>query len=468
MFHRLPIVPFALVIIQFCCGAFSGYQSLLGDLDQLLYSNLLDGRSVRAYYVAMACFGVSAAVTAFFMKRFAVEIWLKASAALVLLGYIITAIAVNQKTLPWICIGFGGLQGVGIGISYIISISIAYQHCPGHFYGLCGGLLAVAFGFGSIAGSKAFPPAADNIGLSSCFFVLGAAIAAVLLLMSFVPFESLATTRTEEEPLPENPLQSPKGEFHAHLTEEPPQKYGRGGGIVSIDFLFLYIMLFGQVVYGVTMLSRYTLLLATVFSTTGDNATRFITTLGFFNVLGRFGGSLLSDVAHRFLYTPMARKVIFLAALILQVILIYLLPNALNEKNLNKLKAYVYLLNVCVGAGYGTLPAFVIEIFGPKSFDFAFGVIITAWSAAVVIGGAIFTSHFNQLFYTERIPIASAYISNIKWLQILTVIGLVACILVRTSVLDRVNEKYRYQYSINGVPLIQLGRCQEDTVVASI
>ncbi len=41
---------------------------------------------------------------------------------------------------------------------------------------------------------------------------------------------------------------------------------------------------------------------------------------------------------------------------------------------------------LCYGGGFGTMPAFIGDVFGPKLMAAVYGAILTAWSVAGVVG----------------------------------------------------------------------------------
>ena len=44
-----------------------------------------------------------------------------------------------------------------------------------------------------------------------------------------------------------------------------------------------------------------------------------------------------------------------------------------------------YIL-LCYGGGFGTMPSFILDLFGSKVMPAVYGTILTAWSAAGVVG----------------------------------------------------------------------------------
>ena len=44
-----------------------------------------------------------------------------------------------------------------------------------------------------------------------------------------------------------------------------------------------------------------------------------------------------------------------------------------------------YIL-LCYGGGFGTMPSFVLDVFGPAKMPVVYGAILTAWSAGGIVG----------------------------------------------------------------------------------
>ena len=46
---------------------------------------------------------------------------------------------------------------------------------------------------------------------------------------------------------------------------------------------------------------------------------------------------------------------------------------------------FCYIL-LCYGGGFGTMPSFVLDVFGGKLMPVVYGTILTAWSAGGIVG----------------------------------------------------------------------------------
>ena len=52
--------------------------------------------------------------------------------------------------------------------------------------------------------------------------------------------------------------------------------------------------------------------------------------------------------------------------------------------------AMICYVLLCYGGGFGTMPSFVLDVFGARKMAQAYGVILTAWSAAGIVGPQVF------------------------------------------------------------------------------
>jgi OFA family oxalate/formate antiporter-like MFS transporter len=66
-----------------------------------------------------------------------------------------------------------------------------------------------------------------------------------------------------------------------------------------------------------------------------------------------------------------------------QILLFWFLPN-IATASLMTIAAFVVLM--CYGGGFGTMPAFAADYFGPKNVGPIYGLMLTAWGFASAFG----------------------------------------------------------------------------------
>lgn len=102
------------------------------------------------------------------------------------------------------------------------------------------------------------------------------------------------------------------------------------------------------------------------------------------NALGRVFWAWVSD--------SLSRRFTFLVMFLLQVALFWVLPSIASTAVLTVL-AFVILM--CYGGGFGTMPAFAADYFGPKYVGPIYGLMLTAWGFASAFG-PLLIAHLRQ------------------------------------------------------------------------
>jgi OFA family oxalate/formate antiporter-like MFS transporter len=98
-----------------------------------------------------------------------------------------------------------------------------------------------------------------------------------------------------------------------------------------------------------------------------------------FNGLGRLLWAWTSDA--------IGRKNVFIIMFITQAVLYVLLPQIDNQLIFTVVACY---LLACYGGGFATMPAFAADSFGPGYIGKVYGIMLTAWGAAGIVGPLVF------------------------------------------------------------------------------
>lgn len=125
-----------------------------------------------------------------------------------------------------------------------------------------------------------------------------------------------------------------------------------------------------------------------------------------FNGLGRLFWAKLSD--------NIGRKAVFSLMFATQALLYLLVALGYISNYYLFLVVACYLL-ACYGGGFATMPAFAADSFGPTYIGKVYGFMLTAWSAAGLIGPFVFSRLKDQslliaaLLLTIGLVLALAY-----------------------------------------------------------
>jgi OFA family oxalate/formate antiporter-like MFS transporter len=93
------------------------------------------------------------------------------------------------------------------------------------------------------------------------------------------------------------------------------------------------------------------------------------------NGSGRFLWAWFSDLA--------GRRWVFLAMFVIQGIVFALMPRVHNFPAFTTLS---FIILLCYGGGFGTMPAFAADYFGPENVGSIYGLMLTAWGFAGLFG----------------------------------------------------------------------------------
>jgi MFS transporter, OFA family, oxalate/formate antiporter len=102
------------------------------------------------------------------------------------------------------------------------------------------------------------------------------------------------------------------------------------------------------------------------------------------NAVGRIFWAWVSD--------SIARRWTFAVMFLLQVGLFWLLPGL---SSVTILTVVSFIVPMCYGGGFGTLPAFTADYFGSKNVGPIYGLLLTAWGTASAFG-PLLIAHMRQ------------------------------------------------------------------------
>jgi OFA family oxalate/formate antiporter-like MFS transporter len=102
------------------------------------------------------------------------------------------------------------------------------------------------------------------------------------------------------------------------------------------------------------------------------------------NALGRVFWAWTSDL--------MSRRITFAIMFIIQIALFWILPGL---HSVTALTAISFLILMCYGGGFGTMPAFAADYFGSANVGPIYGLLLTAWGFASAFG-PLLIAHMRQ------------------------------------------------------------------------
>ncbi|KAF9954011.1 hypothetical protein BGZ70_010688 [Mortierella alpina] len=331
--------------------------------------------------------------------------------------------------------GYGVVGGSGLGLCYISPVSALQKWFPDR-RGLAAGFAVCGFGAGSIALAKVPLPLYTAIGLTNTFITLGCAYFAIMFLCCLIFRVPPPGFTVNGMDIYRNKVDS-NGDieaFNADLAHasviNPASTLSLIDSIFSREYRLIYLMFFGNSIAGLVFLSRLSNIVTNVFGRSSDTAATIVAINGGFNLGGRLFFSTASD--------RLGRKNAYIFMLIAQVVILAALPTIMEARNYPAFLAVIWILTACYGGGFGCIPAFLCDMFGPTNIGALHGIILTAWAIAGVGGGLLFTAIYNNLI-ANGYTAASVwvYAKNLYWILAVACLGFLFVLFVRTSIRDR-------------------------------
>ena len=137
----------------------------------------------------------------------------------------------------------------------------------------------------------------------------------------------------------------------------------------------MWLLLFLNTFAGISVISQEAPIFQELVGVTAVVAASMVGLASIGNAVGRVFWAWVSDLT--------TRRMTFLVMFLLQVILFWILPNIAAVASMTIL-AFVVLM--CYGGGFGTMPAFAADYFGSKNVGPIYGLMLTAWGTASAVG----------------------------------------------------------------------------------
>ena len=139
------------------------------------------------------------------------------------------------------------------------------------------------------------------------------------------------------------------------------------------------------------------------------------------NALGRVFWAWMSD--------SLTRKITFAVMFALQVLLFWFLPSL---HTVTSLTVVSFIILMCYGGGFGTMPPFAADYFGPRNVGSIYGLILTAWG---------FASAFGPMLIAHMRQTSGAYRSGLHVIAVIMLVSIILPLLVRPPKEARSEER---------------------------
>ena len=319
------------------------------------------------------------------------------------LGNALTGLGTPFGGAPWLYVSYGIIGGVGAGMAYITPLTMITKWFPDK-KGLAGGLVAGAFGLGAFlynqivprtrdfhtaathaaafidaraaakSGGKIFDP--TTLTAAQSFTAEDASAVMRVFVVSGIVFLilGLAAASQFRNPPPDQPPFRPT----PGPVPRPGDGYSPSQVVAMPQFYLLWLQLFVNVIAGVTIISNAVSILADLTSRSAATTAPLFGMVSIFNAVGRWFWAALSD--------RIGCNHTFAAMFAIQAVTLAVLVHV--HTVLPALAAVAVIL-LCCGGGFGTMPSFNARCFGTRFMGLNYGLILSAWGFAGLIGPII-------------------------------------------------------------------------------
>jgi OFA family oxalate/formate antiporter-like MFS transporter len=361
-------------VLQLCLGtvyAWSYFQSLLVKSYRWSYTD-----TAWAFSLVILSLGIAAAWAGVNLPKIGPRKLAMTGGLLFSLSYLLGGLALHLGSIPLFYLGYSIVGGIGIGFGYVTPVSTVAKWFPDK-RGLVTGVVVMGFGVGAFVMSKVLAPVllgSTKGDLVPVFVSLGVLFGVVLLPVSWF---------LQNPPL-EHAVARAAGSAAA-ADAEPTREY-----LLSGQFFIMWIVFFFNIAAGISVISFQSSLLQEIWGLSDPGlepallasyGATLIAVSSLFNGLGRLLWGMISD--------RIGRVETFRLMLATQMIVFGVLMTERNPWIFSALVCYILL---CFGGGFGTMPSFVMDVFGSKKMSVMYGAMLTAWAAAGVAGPLLVAS----------------------------------------------------------------------------
>ncbi len=361
---RLPnrwVIAVAAFCMQLALGAVYAWSVFLTPVITA-YGKLPKAEANFTFSLALLALGVTAGFGGYFNNRFGPRLIGTVAGIIYGAGIILAGFAAPNIFILYLTYGIIG--GIGLGLGYIVALAMLIKWFPDR-RGFITGLAVAGFGGGAaLTGPIAASYLLKPYGLSNTFIILGIAYLVIVVVAAqffrrapdgYAPAGWVPTTETR------NVISA--------------REYALGESLTTFKWYLLWLILALNVTAGAALISVAAPLAHDFTGVVPAVAATLVITISIFNGAGRLFWGWVSDF--------IGRPYTFLALFVIQIAMFLWVPSI---SSFALLFIPASIVGLCYGGGFGTMPAFAADFFGPKNAGTIYGAMLTAWSAGGILG----------------------------------------------------------------------------------
>jgi len=296
----------------------------------------------------------------------------------VLYGLGVFLASFSDHGLWWLYLTYGVIGGIGLGFGYIVPVAVLVKWFPDR-RGLITGVAVGGFGAGALITAPVATRLIQTVGVLHTFAYLG---------IAFVIVTVVSGAFMQNPPEGWKPAGwSPSA---TQAAQRAKRDYTLPEALARWQWWALWLLLFLNTSAGISVISQEAPMFQELARVSAVVAAGMVGVVSLGNALGRVFWAAVSDV--------ITRKATFFVMFLLQVLLFWFLP-AITSASILAVVTFVVLL--CYGGGFGTMPAFAADYFGARNVGPIYGLMLTAWGFASAFG-PLLIAYMRQTSGTYR------------------------------------------------------------------
>ncbi|HEX3472278.1 MAG TPA: OFA family MFS transporter [Silvibacterium sp.] len=387
-------IAFAAILVQMALGAVYAWSVFRVPLAKLFHSTI--PQITLTFTIAIFVLGFASFFGGLWLNRVGPRVVVITGGLLYGGG---TFLASFSSGLPWLYATYGLIGGIGLGFGYIVPISVLVKWFPDR-RGLMTGVAVGGFGAGALVTAPVATRLIQSVGVLHTFAYLG--IAYLIITVAAGWFMTNPPTGWQPEGWTPKPL----------LTAQRAAKdFLLGEALMTWQWWALWLLLFLNTSAGISVISQEAPMFQELASVTAIVAAEMVGIVSIGNAVGRVFWAWVSD--------GITRRATFAVMFLLQVALFWFLPMI---HSVTGLTVVAFIILLCYGGGFGTMPAFAADYFGAKYVGPIYGLMLTAWG---------FASAFGPLLIAHLRQSSGAYEGGLHVIAVIMALSIVLPLLVR-------------------------------------
>jgi OFA family oxalate/formate antiporter-like MFS transporter len=278
----------------------------------------------------------------------------------------------SDGKLWWLYLTYGVIGGIGVGFSYIVPIAVLVKWFPDR-RGLITGIAVGGFGAGALVVAPLATRLIQNVGVLHTFAILGIGY----LIVTVVTGYFMVNPPDGWKPTGWTPSAT-------QTKQRAAKDYTLGEALKTWQWWALWLLLFLNTCAGISIISQESPIFQEIGKVSAIVAAEMVGIVAIGNAAGRVFWAWVSDA--------ITRRWTFVIMYLLQVGLFWALPSLASVAMLTTLS---FIVLMCYGGGFGTMPAFTADYYGAKNYGPIYGLMLTAWGFASAFG-PLLIAHMRQ------------------------------------------------------------------------